>query len=61
MQEFRRIVQIYVQVPWLSYGGVGISGNKNSPAEGKEIAGQSGIAKVEDFKLRAMLLQSNDI
>lgn len=40
MQEFRRIVQIYVQVPWLSYGGVGISG-KNSPAEGKKIAGRS--------------------
>lgn len=61
MQEFRRIVLIYVQVPWLSYGGVGISGNKNSPAEGKEIAGQSGIVEMKDFKLRAMLLQTDDI
>lgn len=42
MQEFRRIVQIDVQVLWLSYGGVGISGKKinNSPAEGKKIAGR---------------------
>ncbi len=59
MQEFRRIVQIYVQVLWLSYGEWVFQEKKiNSPAEGKK----NSRTEMKDFKLRAMLLlQSDDI
>lgn len=60
MQEFRRIVQIYVQVLWLSYGGVGIS-EKNYKQKTLLLMKEDSRTGMKDFKLRAMLLQSDDI